>query len=97
MPRRDPAIHGASFLNEGIRLMLEALRNGAKSWAAKMLLALSAGVRRLGYSVMSFSGFQTAGPGQQSVASSISCETFRQDLNRTLQQFSQQSGTNCSH
>jgi peptidyl-prolyl cis-trans isomerase D len=73
--------------------MLEAFRNGAKSWPAKVFLGLLLasfavwGIQDVFRGVRTADLVEVGGRG-------ISSEVFRQDLNKTLQQFSQQTGTN---
>lgn len=73
--------------------MLEAFRKGAQSWPAKIFLALLLGSFAVWGIQDVFRGFQTADLAQVG-NKSISSETFRTNLNRTLQQFSQQAGRN---
>jgi peptidyl-prolyl cis-trans isomerase D len=78
--------------------MMEALRNGAKTWIAKLLLGLVMAVfALLGVSSMDVSA-TIRGLFKQDLASvgdkAIDSERFQQELKQTLQQMSQQSGTN---
>jgi peptidyl-prolyl cis-trans isomerase D len=78
--------------------MMEALRNGAKTWVAKLLLGLVMAVfALLGVSSMDVSA-TIKGLFAQDLASvngkAISSETYQRELKQTLQQMSQQSGTN---
>ena len=76
--------------------MMEALRNGAKTWVAKVLLGLvMATFAVLGVSSMDVSA-TIRGLFKQDLASvggkAIPSEQFRVELNRTLQQIKNQSG-----
>lgn len=76
--------------------MMEALRNGAKTWIAKLLLGVVMAVFAiLGVSSMDVSA-TIRGLFKQDLASVggnvIPSEQFRVELNRTLQQIGQQSG-----
>jgi peptidyl-prolyl cis-trans isomerase D len=78
--------------------MMEALRNGAKTWVAKVLLGLvMATFAILGVSSMDVSA-TIRGLFKQDLANVggkvIPSEQFRVELNRTLQQISRQSGNN---
>ena len=78
--------------------MMEALRNGAKTWVAKLLLGLVMAVfALLGVSSMDVSA-TIKGLFAQDLASvngkAISSERYQSELKQTLQQMSQQSGTN---
>jgi peptidyl-prolyl cis-trans isomerase D len=78
--------------------MMEALRNGAKTWIAKILLGLVMAVFAiLGVSSMDMTATMR-GLFKQDLANvggrPIDSETFRVELNRTLQQISRQSGNN---
>jgi peptidyl-prolyl cis-trans isomerase D len=78
--------------------MMEALRNGAKTWVAKLLLGLVMAVfALLGVSSMDVSA-TIKGLFAQDLASvngkAISSETYQRELKQTLQQMGQQSGTN---
>jgi peptidyl-prolyl cis-trans isomerase D len=75
--------------------MMEALRNGAKSWVAKVLLGLLIASFAVWGITDVFNGFQNADLVEVD-GKGISSETYRQDLNRTIQQFGQQSGQNIS-
>jgi peptidyl-prolyl cis-trans isomerase D len=76
--------------------MMEALRNGAKSWIAKILL----GIVILVFALLGVSSMDTSatiqGLFKQDLATvdgnPISSELFRQDLNRTIAQFGDQTG-----
>jgi peptidyl-prolyl cis-trans isomerase D len=78
--------------------MMEALRNGAKSWIAKILL----GIVMMVFALLGVSSMDTSatiqGLFKQDLASvdgnPISSELFRQDLNRTIKQFGDQTGRN---
>ena len=78
--------------------MMEALREGAKTWVAKVLLGLVIVVFAvLGVSSMDISA-TIQGLFRQDLATvggrALSSEAYRQDLNRTIQQFGQQTGNN---
>jgi peptidyl-prolyl cis-trans isomerase D len=83
---------------EGISLMMEALREGAKTWVAKVLLGLVMVVFAiLGVSSMDISATinglfkkDLATVGGQVIGS----ELFQRDLNNSIQQFKNQTGTN---
>jgi peptidyl-prolyl cis-trans isomerase D len=75
--------------------MMEALRNGAKSWVAKVLLGLLIASFAVWGITDVFTGFQNADLVQVG-DKSISSETFRQDLNRSIQQLTQQTGQSIS-
>ncbi len=88
----------ARFFEQGIRVMMETLRNGAKTWIAKLLLGLVMAVfALLGVSSMDVSA-TIRGLFKQDLATVggkvIDSENYQQELKRTLQQMSQQSGTN---
>jgi peptidyl-prolyl cis-trans isomerase D len=75
--------------------MMDALRQGAKGWVAKVLLTLLIASFAVWGITDVFRGFQNA----DLVAvgdTSISSETYRQDLNRSIQQFKNQTGTTLS-
>ena len=72
--------------------MMEALRNGAKSWVAKTLLAilvLSFGFWGIPDSFKNFRVADLAQVGERSISS----EDFRIDLNREMQNFQRQAGS----
>jgi peptidyl-prolyl cis-trans isomerase D len=73
--------------------MMEALRNGAKSWVAKILLGLLVASFAVWGIKDMFGGFQSADLVTVG-GKKISSETFRVDLNRSIQQFGQQTGQN---
>ncbi len=85
--------------------MMEAFRNGAKSWVAKLALGLLVlsfaiwGIKDVG-SGMSDSFARWTGFGPQDLAKVdtvvISSEQFRQDLNNDLQRLAQQTGSTLS-
>ncbi len=75
--------------------MMEALRNGAKGWVAKVLLGLLIASFAVWGITDVFRGFQTADLVEVG-GKGISSEIFRQDLNRSIQQFTQQTGQNIS-
>jgi peptidyl-prolyl cis-trans isomerase D len=75
--------------------MMEALRNGAKSWVAKVLLGLLIASFAVWGITDVFRGFQSADLVEVG-GKGISSETYRQDLNRSILQFNQQSGQNIS-
>ncbi len=75
--------------------MMEAMRNGAKGWVAKVLLGLLVASFAVWGITDVFRGFQSADLVEVG-GKSISSETYRQDLNRTVQQFGQQTGQNLS-
>jgi peptidyl-prolyl cis-trans isomerase D len=83
---------------EGTSLMMEALREGAKTWVAKVLLGLVMVVFAiLGVSSMDISATinglfkkDLATVGGQVIGS----ELFQRDLNNSIQQFKNQTGTN---
>jgi peptidyl-prolyl cis-trans isomerase D len=79
-------------LNEGIPPMMEALRNGAKSWVAKVLLGLLIASFAVWGITDVFRGFQTADLVEVG-GKGISSELFRKDLNDTLQQINSRSGS----
>jgi peptidyl-prolyl cis-trans isomerase D len=87
-----------SFLTKDTKTMMEALRNGAKTWVAKVLLGIVMAVFGvLGVSSMNIN--QTiSGLFRQDLATvngrAISGETYRTNLNRTITSFGQQSGSN---
>jgi peptidyl-prolyl cis-trans isomerase D len=71
--------------------MMEALRNGAKSWVAKALLAilvLSFGIWGIQDTFRGFQAADIAEVGGRGIAS----ETFRVELNRSLQNLQRQTG-----
>ncbi len=72
--------------------MMEALRQGAKGWVAKVLLSLLIGSFAVWGITDVFRGFQTADLVEVG-GRAISSETFRKDLNQTMQQYGQQTGT----
>ena len=72
--------------------MMEALRQGAKGWVAKVLLTLLIASFAVWGITDVFRGFQNADlvtVGEQNISS----ETFRRDLNQTIQQYKNQTGT----
>lgn len=72
--------------------MMEALRQGAKGWVAKVLLGLLIASFAVWGITDVFRGFQNADlvtVGEQKISS----ETFRRDLNLSIQQFKNQTGT----
>lgn len=72
--------------------MMEALRQGAKGWVAKVLLTLLIASFAVWGITDVFRGFQNADlatVGEQKISS----ETFRRDLNLSMQQFKNQTGT----
>ena len=79
--------------------MMEALRNGAKTWVAKVLLGL---VMRRSLQFWVCPAWTCRPPFKalfrQDLATvggrALSSETYRQELNRTIQQFGQQTGNN---
>lgn len=75
--------------------MMEALRNGAKGWVAKVLLGLLIASFAVWGITDVFRGFQTADLAEVG-NTAISSEAFRVDLNQTLQQLGSQSGTTIS-
>jgi peptidyl-prolyl cis-trans isomerase D len=75
--------------------MMEALRNGAKGWVAKVLLGLLVASFAVWGITDVFKGFQNADLVEVG-GKGISSESFRVDLNRTIQQFGQQSGQSVS-
>jgi peptidyl-prolyl cis-trans isomerase D len=76
--------------------MLEALRNAAKGWVAKLLLALL----MLSFVVWGIADVFTGGFRAQELATvgdvKISSEAFRRDLNTEIQRISQQTGATFS-
>jgi peptidyl-prolyl cis-trans isomerase D len=80
---------------KGRHAMMEALRNGAKGWVAKVLLTLLIASFAVWGITDVFRGFQSKDlleVGDQSISS----ETFRLDLNRSLEQMSRQTGSSLS-
>jgi peptidyl-prolyl cis-trans isomerase D len=73
--------------------MLEAFRKGAQSWPAKLFLGLLLSSFAVWGIADVFRGVRTANLLEVG-GRSISSEVFRQNLNKTLQQFSQQTGSN---
>jgi peptidyl-prolyl cis-trans isomerase D len=82
---------------QGSRDMMEALRKGAQTWVAKLLLVLVMGV----FALIGMSSMDTSATIQglfsKDLATvggkAISSETFRAELNRSLQLMSRQSGS----
>jgi peptidyl-prolyl cis-trans isomerase D len=75
--------------------MMDALRQGAKGWVAKVLLTLLIASFAVWGITDVFRGFQNADLATVG-DTSISSETYRQDLNRSIQQFKNQTGTTLS-
>ncbi len=75
--------------------MMEALRQGAKGWVAKVLLGMLIASFAVWGITDVFKGFQSADLVEVG-DKSISSEVYRQDLTRTIQQYNQQSGQNIS-
>jgi peptidyl-prolyl cis-trans isomerase D len=87
-----------SLFDQGSDVMMEALRNGAKTWIAKLLLGLVMAVfALLGVSSMDISA-TVRGLFSQDLATvggkTIASTTYEQELKNALQQLSRQSGTN---
>jgi peptidyl-prolyl cis-trans isomerase D len=75
-----------------VTIMMDALRQGAKGWVAKVLLTLLIASFAVWGITDVFRGFQNADlvtVGDKSISS----ETFRRDLNTSIQQFKNQTGT----
>jgi peptidyl-prolyl cis-trans isomerase D len=88
----------ARFFEQGNDVMMEALRNGAKTWIAKLLLGLVMAVFAiLGVSSMDISATMR-GLFAQDLATvggkAIPGEAFERELKQSLQQLSRQSGSN---
>jgi peptidyl-prolyl cis-trans isomerase D len=86
------------FLIEGCPAMMEALRNGAKTWTAKILLGIVIAVfALLGVSSMDMNA-TLQGLFKQDLATVggkvISSEEYQRNLKQAMDQFSQQSQTN---
>jgi peptidyl-prolyl cis-trans isomerase D len=89
-----------AFFGQGIRTMMEALREGAKTWVAKVLLGLVIVVFAiLGVSTMDINA-TIQGLFRQDLATvagrPIAGESYRTELNNYLRQLGQQSGQNLS-